>query len=191
MKLEDLTSIGIDKESAEKVLSLHKEELKGFIPKTRFDEVNSAKANAEELVKTQKAQLEDLQKNNKDNTELQTQIEKLNTDLETKQSEYEKQINDMKIQHFAENALNNEQAKNIKAVLPFLDLTDAKLNDKGEVEGLLDKIKALKEGEETSFLFGENTQQTPAGLKSPEPKPSASGGNAQPKTYADFAKMFE
>ena len=43
MTKEQLLEMGLSEEQADKVLAAHKEELKGYIPKARFDEVNNAK----------------------------------------------------------------------------------------------------------------------------------------------------
>lgn len=43
MKKEDLVAKGLTPEQADAVLAIYTEELKGFIPKSRFDEVNDAK----------------------------------------------------------------------------------------------------------------------------------------------------
>ena len=60
MKKEDLMKIeGMTDDLAAKVAEASAEELKNFIPKTRFDEVNEAKKNAEALVKERDKQLEE------------------------------------------------------------------------------------------------------------------------------------
>ena len=46
MKKEDLIALGLTEEQIEKVLNANSEQLKGFIPKARFDEVNNAKKQA-------------------------------------------------------------------------------------------------------------------------------------------------
>ena len=47
MKKEDFVALGISEEAAEKVAAMFAEELKGYVPKSRFDEVNRAKKEAE------------------------------------------------------------------------------------------------------------------------------------------------
>ena len=61
MKKEDLMKIeGMTEQMADVISQQSAEELKGYIPKTRFDEVNEAKKNAEALVKERDKQLEDV-----------------------------------------------------------------------------------------------------------------------------------
>ena len=45
MTKEQLLSLGLTEEQAEKVLAVSTEEKKGFIPKNRFDEVNNSNKN--------------------------------------------------------------------------------------------------------------------------------------------------
>ena len=58
MKKEEFVKLGIDEETAKKLEAASQEELKGYIPKARFDEVNTAKNTAEALVKERDNQLE-------------------------------------------------------------------------------------------------------------------------------------
>ena len=60
MKKEELVKLGLTEEDAEKVAKASEEELKGFVPKARFDEVNEAKKHAEESVKERDKQIEGL-----------------------------------------------------------------------------------------------------------------------------------
>lgn len=57
MNKEDLLKLGLSEEQAEKVLSANAEQLKGFIPKSRFDEVNNTKKQLEKDLKDRDVQL--------------------------------------------------------------------------------------------------------------------------------------
>lgn len=50
MKKEELIAKGLTEEQAKAVMDIYTEEMKGFIPKSRFDEVNTAKADLEKQV---------------------------------------------------------------------------------------------------------------------------------------------
>ena len=90
MKKEDLMKIeGMTDDLATKIAEQSTEELKGYIPKTRFDEVNEAKKNAEALVKERDKQLEDVKKSTGDNEELKKQIEQLQEDNKAAKQKYE------------------------------------------------------------------------------------------------------
>ena len=51
MKQEEFTALGISEELAKKAAEASQKELEGFIPKSRFDEVNEAKKTLEKDVK--------------------------------------------------------------------------------------------------------------------------------------------
>lgn len=189
MKLEDLKEMGLENELAEKVLNAFKEALKDYVPKSRFDEVNTAKKNAEQLVSQHESQIKELEKATKGNEDLQSQIAKMKQDNETLKTDYENQIKKMAVNHAVESALMAEHARNIKTVLPLLDLEGAEVGEDGQIKGLSDKIKALKESEDTSFLF--DTPKPPAGLNSPTPKEGAPDAPAvKPTTYEDFCNLY-
>lgn len=50
MKKEELIAKGLTEEQATAVIDIYTNEMKGFIPKARFDEVNTAKADLEKQV---------------------------------------------------------------------------------------------------------------------------------------------
>lgn len=78
MNLEQVKALGITNlsdEDAKKIADASGEELKGYIPKTRFDEVNEAKKTVEGQVKTLTKDLEAAKSNVGDNEELKNQLE--------------------------------------------------------------------------------------------------------------------
>ena len=165
MKKEDLMKIeGMTDDLATKIAELSAEELKGYIPKTRFDEVNEAKKNAEALVKERDKQLEDVKKSTGDNEELKKQIEQLQEDNKAAKQKYEADIRQMQIDNAVQAALKDAGAKNVTATMALLTgLDKAELAEDGTVKGLTEQIQALQKSE--SYLFN---------IKNPEP-PKASG----------------
>ena len=71
MKKEELLKKvdGLSDELADKVVAAYA----GYVPKSRFDEVNEAKKNAEALVKERDGQIEALKEANKGNEDLKKQ----------------------------------------------------------------------------------------------------------------------
>ena len=67
-------------------------------------------------------------------------------------AKYEKQINDIQLNHAIDTALKEATAKNAKAVRSLLDMNDIVLDD-GKVKGLDKQIKKLQEAEDSKFLF--------------------------------------
>jgi hypothetical protein len=181
MKKEDLIKLGLDEDVAKKVADASAEELKGFIPKSRFDEVNDEKKTLESTLKERDTQLESLKKIDAEG--LQAEIERLQTDNQTKQQEYETQIKQMKIDNAIELALTNSKAKNNKSVKALLDLDKVDL-DGDSVKGLEEQIKSLTEAEETKFLFNvEDKQPTFKGARPGEPT------DGKPGKEVDVSKM--
>ena len=152
MKKEDFIALGIDEELAEKAANASAEELKGFIPKARFDEVNTDKKHLDTLIKERDSQLEELKKNAGDSEVLKQQIETLQADNKAKDEAHEKEITSLKINNAIETALMSAKAKNTKAAKALLDLEGAELLEDGTVKGLDEQIAALKESDK--YLFG-------------------------------------
>lgn len=164
MKKEELLKIeGMTEELAEAVAQVSAEELKGFIPKTRFDEVNEAKKNAEGLLKERDKQLEEVKKASGDNEELKKQIETLQDANKNAKADYEKAIKQMKIDNAIDKALTAAGALDNKAARALLENIDkAELNeDESEIVGLADQIKNLQESK--GFLFNQKPQTTVKG----------------------------
>lgn len=185
MKKEDFLKLGLTEEQATKAAEASAEELKGFIPKSRFDEVNEAKKKLEEDIKTRDKQLEELKK--LDAEGLKAQIEKLQGENKAAKEKYQAELKQIQINNAVDKALLTAKAKNTKAVKALLDLEKIEL-DGESVKGLDDQIKKLIEGEDTKFLFDLETSGKPnfKGIK-PGEKTDKTGGE-QPKTLADAIK---
>lgn len=188
MKKEDLMKIeGMTEELATKIAEASAEELKGYIPKTRFDEVNEAKKNAEALVKERDKQLEEVKKSTGDNEELKKQIEALQEANKTAKAQYEADIKQMQVTNAVQSALKDAGAKNVTAIMALLTgLDKAELGEDGSVKGLAEQIQALQKSD--SYLFNIQEPQTP---KASGATPASSGSTHVPGTITreQFAKM--
>lgn len=194
MRKEELMKIeGMTEALADKLAAASAEELKGFIPKSRFDEVNEAKKNAEALIKERDKQLEELKKAAPDSEALKKQIEELQKGNEEAKKQYEASIKKMQVENAIDLALRDSGAKNTKAVIALLTgLDKAELDDKGRVVGLADQIKAIQKSD--SYLF--EVKQPDQGPKQPTFSGAAPGGMGGTTgtgngtiTKQDFAKM--
>ena len=184
MNKEDLLNLGLSEEQAEKVLSANVEQLKGFIPKHRFDEVNTTKKDLESQIADRDKQLEELKKNNKDNEELQNTIKQLQESNKMAQEEYQANLSKIKLDNAVDIALNGAKAKNIKAVKALLDMDKVKFENEA-LSGLEEQLKALQEAEDSKFLF--ETKET----KQPDfsgVKPGA--GNSEGNPAQNFPKSY-
>lgn len=88
MKKDDFLKLGLDDEIAKKCEAASPEELKEYIPKSRFDEVNSAKKKFESDVKDRDKQLEDFKKSTGNIEDLKKQIESLQKENKEKAEHY-------------------------------------------------------------------------------------------------------
>lgn len=181
MKKEEIVALGVAEDIAQKLVDMSTEEMKGFIPKSRFDEVNEAKKNAEALVKERDGQLETLKKSTGDSEALQKQIEDLQAANKVAVTEYESKMKQMQIDHAVEKAIAGANGKNATAIKALLKLEDAELNEDGTIKGLSKQLENLAKAEDSSFLFGPSTPEV-KGIK-PGVNTGGIGDNK------DFSKM--
>lgn len=176
MKKADFVALGISEELAARCETASAEELKGYIPKARFDEVNDLKKRLEADVKDRDGQLEELKKATGDADALKATIEKLQADNKAKDDAHAAEIKKLKVDAAIEATLTSAKAKNNTAVRALLkDLDKAELLEDGSVKGLADQIKALTAGKDTAFLFDSQGAKL-KGAKSAEKGDQLEGG---------------
>lgn len=159
MNKEDLLKLGLSEEQVEKVLSANVEQLKGFIPKSRFDEVNNAKKQLEKDLNDRDVQLENLKNSSGDLETMKQIIENLQRDNKVAKDNFEAELAKFKLESAIDTTLLSSNAINTKAVKALLDMGKIKLD--GEVLiGINEQIEALKTAEDSKMLF-----------KTAEPKP--------------------
>lgn len=184
MKKEDLLKLGLDEETAKKVADASAEELKGFIPKQRFDEVNENNKTLKTDLADRDKQLEELKK--VDPAALQAKIKELEAANKKSNEDREKQIAEMRINYAIETALTTAKAKNITAVKALLKMDEITV-DGETIKGLEKQIKALSESEDTKFLFGDSAKlkgMNPADPADPNPNDPPAG------TGASYAQKY-
>ena len=98
MKKEDFVKIGIAEDQAAKAEASSQEELKGYIPKSRFDEVNNEKKKLEIDVRDRDGQLEKLKNSTGDVDAMKKQIEALQKDNKAKDEAHAAEIKQLKIE---------------------------------------------------------------------------------------------
>lgn len=186
MKKEEFVALGIGEELAEKAAEASANELKGFIPKSRFDEVNTAKAQLEKDIATRDQQIADLKKI--DPEKLQEQIDTLTQQNADAKAKYEADLKAQKIDAAVTLALTNAKAVNVKAVKALLDLDKADIAEDGTVKGLDEQIRALQDAEDSKMLF---QSQTPKfrGFKPGEGSGGIPADGGEPKTMAQAIEM--
>lgn len=153
MKKDELIRLGLSEEDAEKAAKASEEELKGFVPKARFDEVNEARKHAEESVKERDRQIDGLKASAGDAEKLKLQIEQLQQQNKDRESAHAAEIRQLKLDNAVDSALTAAKARNLKAARALLDLGNAELAEDGTVKGLAEQIRKLAEAEDSKFMF--------------------------------------
>lgn len=165
MTKELLIKMGLTEEQATKVLEAHTTAINGkYIPKERFDEVNTKVKQLETSVTERDKQLEDLKKSTGDVEALKTQIQTLQNDNKTKEETYKVELSNLKKNNALELALTGAKVKNSKAIKALLDDGKIKLKDDGTLEGLSEQLEAIKKTD--AYLF----EETQGKDKTPIPK---------------------
>lgn len=152
MTKKDFTDLGISEELATKAAEASKKELESYVQKSKYDLVVTEKETLEIQIKEHGKQLEELKKAAKGSEELEKKVKELQDNAAASKAKYEKQINDIQLNHAIDTALKEAKAKNAKAVRSLLDMNDIVLDD-GKVKGLDKQIKKLQEAEDSKFLF--------------------------------------
>lgn len=184
MKKEELIKLGLDEETAKKVEAASTEELKGYVEKTKYSELETIKNQLEESNKTVNKQLEDLKKNTGDAEALKAEIQKMQDENKNKETEYANNIKKLKVDNAVELALIGAKAKNTKAVKALLNLENLEIGEDGKVKGLEDQIKNLTKDEGTAFLFeAESKTETPKGT---DPAGKSTKKDIKDMTYSEM-----
>lgn len=176
MTKEALMKMGLTEEQATKVLEAHTTAINGkYIPKERFDEVNTKVKQLETSVSERDKQLDDLKKSTGDVEALKTQIQTLQNDNKTKEEAYKVELSNLKKNNALELALTGAKVKNSKAIKALLDDEKIKLKDDGTLEGLSEQLEAIKKTD--AYLFEETqTKEKTTVPKGFVPAPAAPEG---------------
>lgn len=178
---DSLRQIGItDDEQAKKILDAHHAEIDPV--REKVEQYDKVKADFDEQAKSIKS----LQDAAGDKEALQKQIDELKTAAETKAADHKKELEEMQsklegaeFDKLLDDAITKAGGRRTASIRAELKLDDLKAS-KDRTNDIDAAIKALKESDDTSFLFGE-----------PEAKPTGakvnSSGNAGGGTGGDEA----
>lgn len=156
MKKEEFVALGISEELAEKAASASADELKGYVPKSRFDEVNTEKNQLKSAKDEAEKQLEQLRTSAGDNEQLQKQITDLQNAAKQKDADHAAEIQALRMANAIRAAIGNS-AQDADIVAGLIDQTKLILGEDGKLTGLDEQLKTLKEGK--PFLFKEEKKQ--------------------------------
>ena len=184
MRKAELLKLGLEEELAIKVETASQEELKGYIPKARFDDAIDERNTLRESVKERDVQLETLKNSANDIEGLKKQIADLQIVNTEKDKAHAAEIETLKINAAVDSALTGAKAKNAKAVKALLDLEKAELSDDGTVKGLEDQLKKLQGADDSKFLFDSEPKKPTLTGANP-----AESGVEEIDTTVDVSKM--
>ena len=184
MKKENLIAKGLTDEQAQIAVDAWNEAIKGYIPKNRFDEVNTAKAELEGQVKDRDKQLKELKESAKDNDGLQTKIAELEESNKKTKAEYEGKIKDMKLTGAIKDQLTD--CKYPELVADKIDRSKLIIAEDGSISGLSDQLKVVKEAYKELFT-SPVSGRSPAnnGKKTPGAEPDSDRKTQLEKVIAD------
>lgn len=142
MKKDEIVALGVNEELAQKIADASAEELKGFIPKVRFDEINEAKKTAEALVKERDGQLEALKKEAGASEELLKKISELEATNKTNQAAYEDKIKNMTFDAAIREKLADTKYADL--LMTKFDREKLAIDSNGAVTGIDEQLTGIK-----------------------------------------------
>lgn len=149
MKKDVLLAMGMTEELAEKAVAAFGEELKGFVPKSRFDEVleerNSLRAAGQESAERMAA----LEKSAGERDELAQKIEELEAEARQRDEAHAQSMRTFVLDGAVRRALAD--AQDVALAAGLIDREALELDGDGNVSGLEEQVAALREAK--PFLF--------------------------------------
>lgn len=177
MKKEELIAKGLTEEQAKVVLEIYTEEMKGLIPKSRFDEISTAKSDLEKQVADRDKQLKTLKDEAKDSEALQNKITELEEANKKTKKEYDARIRDMKLTSAIRDQLTD--CKYPDLVADKIDRSKLILAEDGSVSGLAEQLKSVKETYKELFIPPVSGKTPPNNGRT---TPSGTAGDSERKT---------
>jgi chromosome segregation ATPase len=159
--------------------SFHLLEEGSFIPKSRFDEVNTRYKDAQTALQERDSKLAELTKNATSIDELKQALVKTENDYQTKIKELETTYTTRERDMLIDSALTKSNARNPKAVRSLLDMNKVAVEN-GQIKGLDEQLTELLKTDD--YLFNTGTSQP---FKAGNP----SNPTLPPKPTRDLTKL--
>ena len=153
MRRDFLKDLGLSDEIMDKIMTQYGLDIEKYKTEKKENEVKITFLS--DKIKEQEEVINSMQKDNESYTKLKQDYDLLQEEKTKNDNEYKQQIREIKLKSGVEKALNNAGAINQKVVIPLLKefLDKAEIDEKGNVNGLEEQIKQIKESEDTKFLF--------------------------------------
>nr|WP_245339017.1 phage scaffolding protein [Paenibacillus shirakamiensis] len=149
--------MGLTEEQANKAAAASQDELKGFIPKARFDEVNDTKKKLEKDLGERDGQLDELKKSAGASEDLKKQIETLQSENKTAADQYAADLKGLTLTNAIKSALNGKVHD--EGLVAGLFDREKLVIDGDKIVGLDDQLKGLQESK--AFLFKTDDTKAP------------------------------
>lgn len=155
MRRDFLKDLGLSDEIIDKIMTQYGLDIEKYKTDKKENEVKITFLN--DKIKEQEEVINSMQKDNESYTKLKQDYDLLQEEKTKNDNEYKQQIREIKLKSGVEKALNSAGAINQKVVIPLLKefLDKAEIDEKGNVNGLEEQIKQIKDNADTSFLFKE------------------------------------
>ncbi|MEE6709800.1 phage scaffolding protein [Lacticaseibacillus paracasei] len=190
MKREELKGLGLSDEQVDKVMGIHGTDVNDL--KGQVSQLTTERDTLKQRATDSDKQLNELKAAHKDDEDFQAEIDKLKADNKAKDDAVSKQLKETQLNYQTELALVKAGALNTKAASALIDKDKLSLDEKGNVTGLDEQLKALKSDDSSKFLFkaeeAPKPQNTPPITVSGNPNPNANGTlNPATATYEELA----
>ncbi len=178
MDLKELFGEDLFKQVSEKVGDKHKLAIVSdgtWIPKEKFDSVNTDKGEYKKQVDELSKSLGELKDKLKDNEGAGQQIADLQNQIKDKEAELGK----ARKESATKLAIIKANPKDVSDILPHIKQDSITITEAGEISGLEEQLKTLKEGK--PYLFNEEVPGGTGGSKGGGPR---RGGNETKNPWA-------
>ncbi len=146
MKREELESLGLEKETVDKIMDMNGADIEREKAKTK--EAENERDNYKEQLDTTTGELDKLKELN---PEMQATIEKLQGELKAKDEEYANKEAERLFQDTLSEAIKSAGGRNPKSVMALLNMEELK-ESKNQSEDIKKALEAVKESD--AYLFG-------------------------------------
>ena len=153
MRRDFLKDLGLSDEIIDKIMTQYGLDIEKYKTEKRENETKITFLN--DKIKEQEKTINTMQIENDAYAKLKQDYDLLQEEKTKNDNGYKQQIREIKLKSGVEKALNSAGAINQKVVIPLLKefLDTAEIDEKGNVNGLEEQIKQIKESEDTKFLF--------------------------------------
>lgn len=187
MSKEQLMQAGFTEEQATKILALYKADIDAnYVPKHRFDEVNSELKTTKGLVADRDKQIKDLKKFEGTNQELQDKIKELEETNRNADTQHQETLKAERKKNAVRLVLLEDEKNrpfDTEMVLGLVDLTKVELGEDGKiVSGFKEQHDSLKKEKQFLFRTVKEPDNNPQGINfrgntPPDGDPNNPSGN--------------